>query len=214
VERPNSAALEVGPGSGVYLPLLCELYEEVSASDVEQEYLDHLPDAATELPNLRLLVDDVARTSLPAEGFDLILCSEVIEHIPDPAAVMASLARLLRPGGTLVLTTPQRRSILELASRVAFLPVVVQIVRLIYREPILPTGHISLLTAPEAAQLLDGCGLVVLEHTVSGLYIPFVAELGGEAGLRLERRLERRLAGGRLRGLLWTQCWIAERAAA
>lgn len=210
---PNArSALEIGPGSGLYLPLLCELFDEVTASDIEPSFLEHVREQAGGLQNLRLVTDDIVESALEPASFDVVLCSEVIEHIPEPAAVLATAHRLLRPGGSLVLSTPQARSPLELASKVAFLPGVIQVVRAIYREPILPTGHISLLTAKQLRRLLDEQGLRVIAHDLSGLYLPLVAELGGEAGLRLERRLEPRIAGGRLSGLLWTQYWIAQRA--
>jgi 2-polyprenyl-3-methyl-5-hydroxy-6-metoxy-1,4-benzoquinol methylase len=47
-------------------------------------------------------------TSIPAqsESFDAILCTEVFEHIPDPGAALWEFSRLLRPGGTLILTVP------------------------------------------------------------------------------------------------------------
>jgi len=41
-----------------------------------------------------------------AGSFDHVLCSEVLEHVPDAQAFLAELARVLRPGGTLVLTIP------------------------------------------------------------------------------------------------------------
>lgn len=44
--------------------------------------------------------------TLEREGFDGIHCSEVIEHAPDNERFVAALARLLRPGGVLYLTTP------------------------------------------------------------------------------------------------------------
>ncbi len=40
--------------------------------------------------------------------FDIVLSSEVIEHTPDPRAAIHEMARVLRPGGTLVLTVPNR----------------------------------------------------------------------------------------------------------
>ncbi len=40
--------------------------------------------------------------------FDLIVCSEVIEHTPDPFKAIEELYRILKPGGTLALTVPNR----------------------------------------------------------------------------------------------------------
>lgn len=42
-----------------------------------------------------------------AASFDSVLCNEVLEHVPEPARLFAEAARVLKPGGTLVLTTPQ-----------------------------------------------------------------------------------------------------------
>jgi ubiquinone/menaquinone biosynthesis C-methylase UbiE len=47
-------------------------------------------------------------TSIPVEdgSFDVVLCTEVLEHVPDPVAVIAEICRVLRPGGVLWLTAP------------------------------------------------------------------------------------------------------------
>ena len=52
------------------------------------------------------IVSDV--TAIPAEdkSFDAILCSEVLEHVPEPAKALDEFARLLKPGGKLILTVP------------------------------------------------------------------------------------------------------------
>ena len=42
----------------------------------------------------------------PENTFDTVLCSEVLEHVPDPARVIAEMFRVLRPGGQAVITTP------------------------------------------------------------------------------------------------------------
>ena len=52
------------------------------------------------------VVSDI--TAIPAEdnSFDAILCSEVLEHIPDPTKALDEFSRLLKPGGLLILTAP------------------------------------------------------------------------------------------------------------
>ncbi|MFB9844065.1 class I SAM-dependent methyltransferase [Mucilaginibacter ginsenosidivorans] len=52
------------------------------------------------------IVSDIASIPEPDGAFDAILCSEVIEHIPDPVRVFGEFSRLLRPGGHLILTAP------------------------------------------------------------------------------------------------------------
>jgi len=52
------------------------------------------------------LVCDITAIPEPDAAFDAILCSEVLEHVPDPTKVLDELARLLKPGGKLILTAP------------------------------------------------------------------------------------------------------------
>ena len=206
--RNVKRSIEVGPGAGGYLPLLSGLSEQVIAADIEQEYLEYALDIASDLKNVQCTTDDITKSSLPAGEFDLVLCTEVIEHIADSPSALAGLRRLLSPGGRLVLSTPQRYSPLEICSKVAFLPGVIELVRLIYREPIIPTGHINLLTEKELKLQLDNAGLVILEQFKCGLYLPVVAEAMGRVGLKIEQWLEKRLRDSRFDWLLWTQCYL------
>lgn len=52
------------------------------------------------------LVCDITAIPCEAASFDVILCSEVLEHIPDPCAALDEFTRLLRPGGVLIITAP------------------------------------------------------------------------------------------------------------
>lgn len=52
------------------------------------------------------IVSDIASIPEPDASFDAIMCTEVFEHIPHPAQAMAEFARLLRPGGYVLITAP------------------------------------------------------------------------------------------------------------
>jgi 2-polyprenyl-3-methyl-5-hydroxy-6-metoxy-1,4-benzoquinol methylase len=204
-------ALEVGPGAGPYVGTLCGLYDEVVAIDIESEYLDHIRAVQGERRNLTLLEDDISASALEADSVDLVLCSEVIEHTPGPDAVVAGIARVLRPGGSLILSTPQPWSTVELLGRIAFRPGIIRITRLIYREPVLPTGHTSLVGRRRVRAMLERSGFEITLRAVFGMYLPVLAELGGARTLRWEQWLDGRLRNGPLAALLWTQLWIAVR---
>ena len=61
------------------------------------------------------IVSDITAIPEPDRAFDAILCSEVLEHVPNPTEVLDEFSRLLKPGGQLILTAP-------LASWVHFAP--------------------------------------------------------------------------------------------
>jgi ubiquinone/menaquinone biosynthesis C-methylase UbiE len=52
------------------------------------------------------IVSDIKTIPAENESFDAILCSEVLEHVPDPIGALREFARLLRPRGMLILTAP------------------------------------------------------------------------------------------------------------
>jgi SAM-dependent methyltransferase len=66
------------------------------------------PDAAARSGLVRYLRADLARLPLLPASFDLVVSLQVIEHLDDPTEYLAAMARLLRPGGAAVLTTPNR----------------------------------------------------------------------------------------------------------
>ncbi len=201
-------ALEVGPGAGGYLPVLANVADELVAADIEEAYLAQSRTLSESIAGLSCIKDDITATALPADSFNLILCTEVIEHIIDSDAALCGLRKILAPGGTLILSTPQKYSPLELCAKIAFLPGIIHLVRLVYREPIIETGHINLLTEKNLKTQIEAAGLRVKEEYTSGFYLPLVAEFMGDTGLALLQWCEKKLRDTRLSGLLWTQYYI------
>ena len=52
------------------------------------------------------IISDITNIPEPDESFDAVLCSEVLEHLPDPNAALEEFGRLLKKGGVLLITAP------------------------------------------------------------------------------------------------------------
>jgi ubiquinone/menaquinone biosynthesis C-methylase UbiE len=51
-------------------------------------------------------VSDIVSIPVESSSFDVILCTEVLEHVPEPIAALKEMARILKKGGEIVITTP------------------------------------------------------------------------------------------------------------
>lgn len=87
-------ALDVGCREGTQTRWLREQGYEVTSIDVEQGFAD------------ALVVDANAPLPFPDHTFDLVWSSEVLEHLENPTWSLTELRRVTRPGGQLILTTP------------------------------------------------------------------------------------------------------------
>ncbi len=100
--------LDLGSGEGLGASILSGVARSVIGVDVDKEAVAH---AASNYGSstLQFIVDD-ARTaeSVATESVDVVVAFEVIEHVTDQDAVLATIARVLRPGGMVFLSTPNR----------------------------------------------------------------------------------------------------------
>jgi SAM-dependent methyltransferase len=64
--------------------------------------------ARTRYPDITFVEGSIDDTSFEPESFDAILCLDVLEHVPNEHGSLDEIARLLKPGGRLILTVPHR----------------------------------------------------------------------------------------------------------
>lgn len=101
----TGAVLDVGSGTGANLAWLARRADPRRPLGLEPE-AHALELARGRGAQLRLVRADAARLPLAGACAALILCCDVLEHLDDDRAACAELARVLAPGGTLVVTVP------------------------------------------------------------------------------------------------------------
>ena len=104
-DLPNtSRVLEVGCGDGSFTANLGNMFERVTAIDISA---GQIAENAARLPGITFRQHDVAdRFPFDDGAFEVVWCSEVLEHLFDPAFALREMHRILKPGGRLLVTVP------------------------------------------------------------------------------------------------------------
>ena len=110
-DTPTTARiLDAGSGYGIYALTLAEKGYSVDAIDLERERTEALNARKKERPvldaRIRTFTGSITNLHFEDGSYDLIICSDVIEHIADHTRAVSELARVLAPGGTLIITVP------------------------------------------------------------------------------------------------------------
>jgi len=95
--------LDVGSGAGF---VAVELGDQACMVAIDRSHPPLVEAQAAGVP--AMAVADAARLPFPDATFDAVICSEVLEHVEDPAAVIAEAARVTAPGGLFLFSTPAR----------------------------------------------------------------------------------------------------------
>ena len=110
---PGDRVLDLGCGDGSFAEALVEAGAKVTMADVAEGALERarrrVPDAEA------VLLEEDARLPFADDSFDLVWCGETLEHVADASGLAAETRRVLRPGGTLLVTVPNQPRV-----RVAF----------------------------------------------------------------------------------------------
>lgn len=102
--------LDVGCGGGILAESMAREGAEVTGLDMGKEPLTvarlHALETGTKLDYIQQTVEEHAEQH--PELYDIVTCMEMLEHVPDPASVIASCARLVKPGGHVFFSTLNR----------------------------------------------------------------------------------------------------------
>ena len=106
----DARVLDVGCGGGLLCEALVQAGAKVTGIDLAQGMIEvaRLHAAEQSLTIDYRLVDAESLAAHEAGAFDVVTCMEMLEHVPEPAVTVASLARLVRPGGSVFISTINR----------------------------------------------------------------------------------------------------------
>lgn len=119
------------------------------------------PEPASDRRSAVVLAGDAARLPFPDNSFDRIICSEVLEHVPDPDAVLEEISRILKPGGLFIASVPRywpERICWALSTE--------------YHNT--PGGHVRIFKSRQLRQAVEKQGFRrFLRHWAHGLHSPY-----------------------------------------
>jgi ubiquinone/menaquinone biosynthesis C-methylase UbiE len=96
----DERALDAGAGTGAFAFALAPLVREVVAVELVPELIERGREKAP--PNVSFVEGDIERLEFERASFDLVGTLRTLHHVPRPELVIAALARVTRPGGTVL----------------------------------------------------------------------------------------------------------------
>jgi 2-polyprenyl-3-methyl-5-hydroxy-6-metoxy-1,4-benzoquinol methylase len=133
--KPQSI-LDIGCGNGIFLTIpIAEKFASIRITGVDSD----LPtiDMAKKVNTLNNLLFCVNEDLNPAEQFDLVIASEVIEHVEQPYSFMRWIATKVKPGGYVIITTPNGYGMFEIMTFIETLLDLTGIMKVLARLPFL-----------------------------------------------------------------------------
>ncbi|TXK65028.1 class I SAM-dependent methyltransferase [Alkalisalibacterium limincola] len=114
----DADVLNLGCSTGLIDAHLAPHVRSVTGVDIDEPGINAAKAQASE-PNVTFQVGDAMNLQFPEESFDVVICSQVYEHVPSAVQMMAEIDRVLRPGGVCYFAATNRWAVME---RHHFLP--------------------------------------------------------------------------------------------
>ena len=152
--RELERVVDVGSGTSMFRHISEDWPYEITCCDLDEPALRTIRENS---PHFKCVESDAVDLPFGEGEFDGLYAGEIVEHVIDPRAAVREWIRVVRPGGVIVVTTPNAARLLNRVNR--------------EREVVNPE-HINELSYREIWKLLEGEGLRVVE--CRGIYLEFL----------------------------------------
>jgi len=170
----GDVVLDVGCGAGEFAYHIAPRASKVIAIDILETSIEIARDFFSR-PNIDFIVGDLFQMKFPSESFDCVLFLETIEHVENPKLFLKEFHRLLKPGGALIVSTPNTLSYPNIVNNffLYFSKMASMLVNNINRAPF-NTGtqldHIYSWDFTTLYRLLNRSGFTYVDHAFSGFW--------------------------------------------
>jgi 2-polyprenyl-3-methyl-5-hydroxy-6-metoxy-1,4-benzoquinol methylase len=151
VRKDRGKYLDIGCATGHLVAIFKRLGWDATGIDVSEYSTKY----GREVRELNIITGTLVDVSFPTNYFDLISMIDVVEHLPNPKEYIVEVARILAPGGTFVLTTPNAGCLIAKLRREKWWS---------YSK----FGHLHFFTIPTLSKLLAHAGLYI--HHIKNAY--------------------------------------------
>lgn len=151
--KPGMKVVDIGCGDGAYIAFCSHQGADVTFLDIQESKVNALEERlkATAKGEIKGIVSKCDPIPLPNNYADLVISTEVLEHVRDPEAVLREIVRIGNADALYLLTVPDARgeNLIKTLAPPAY-----------FEEP----NHIQIFTSDDFQELALSCGLEIVRH--------------------------------------------------
>jgi len=177
----SDLVLEIGCGKGDLTEKLSKKYKKIVALDISSVGVKKARERVDVDYNYEFLVADATKLPFDSNQFDVVIISEVLEHVVDQARCIHEIYRVIKPNGYLMLTTPNSGGIHRN---------IIKLVHKLLRKPYRPSSQIidNPLSPTELKRILSP--YFTIEKKRGILYtLPYLEVIGSQRLINLSKRI-------------------------